>query len=326
MSNVSLSVRVRIDQKAALVNGKVLGPEEMVTVSREGMGEHWESFVKDLKQEDGGWAWSEVRLSDADPGLISGWYRERKDRESEARAKVEAELSELERIVKEGAFEDCPHCVDFSGSEIVYRKGSGRYQFAGFNRPITCWYSTSGASVTDQAARAEYFARHSALEAENSRILKEKNDAAFAAYLPGAQVAYEIECMEREQLMLEKEEKEEEARRARAAKRLESGYWEKETPSYNERRHGAFWCAAVSFGDGPKPIYTWGESTGKWGQAGMLRVPCKPGDIIAWGQKDNRRPDKSDHYLLIMQEDGSMVETDKTAAWKHWQEKHAINA
>lgn len=106
----------------------------------------------------------------------------------------------------------------------------------------------------------------------------------------------------------------------RAAKRLATGYWEKDTPDYNEKRHSAYWCAKVSFPSGPKPVYSWGESTGTWGRAGLLRVECKPGDIIAWGQKDLRRPEKSANNLLLMLENGRMQSLEPREAFRIYTE------
>jgi hypothetical protein len=87
------------------------------------------------------------------------------------------------------------------------------------------------------------------------------------------------------------------------------GYWERETDAYNERRYGKPWCARVTGVDSRgKLVYEWAEWTGHLGQRGLLRAACKPGEIIAWGQKDLRRPHRSDHEILLMGDDGRMTE------------------
>jgi hypothetical protein len=97
---------------------------------------------------------------------------------------------------------------------------------------------------------------------------------------------------------------------------LESGHWELETGAYNERRHGAPWCARVTFPSGPKPVYEFGDSTAKWGKPGLLRVACRPGEVIAWGQKDLRNPGRGEHTIAVMESDGRMREVTKTEAYR----------
>ena len=94
---------------------------------------------------------------------------------------------------------------------------------------------------------------------------------------------------------------------ARGAERLASGFWERETVGYNSRREGKPWCAHVTLNAATGKLdYAWGEWTGRPGEAGLMRLACKPGDLIAWGQKDMRRPDKSTHVIQRMREDGLM--------------------
>lgn len=148
--------------------------------------------------------------------------------------------------------------------------------------------------------------------------LKAERDAAITAATPAILAAIEEHLAQAEAQMLADTA----ARHARWAKRLETGYWEKETPGYNGKRYGAPWCAKVSFTNGAKPEYEWGDSTGKWGNPGLLRVECRPGDIIAWGQKDLRNPAKSEHTIAIMQENGHMETVTKTEAFRHWTATH----
>jgi len=168
------------------------------------------------------------------------------------------------------------------------------------------------------AIEAEYAPALAALEA----AVLAHNAQVFARDLPAAIVAFEAARGANAAAELATREARAKADSAKRAARLESGYWELETGSYNNRRYSAPWCARVTFPSGAKPAYEFGDSTGKWGKDGLLRVECRPGDIVAWGQKDLRRPANSEHHVLIMQAEGRMVETDKTGAFRHWQQMH----
>jgi hypothetical protein len=72
----------------------------------------------------------------------------------------------------------------------------------------------------------------------------------------------------------------------------------------------------VVFPGGPKPEYSFCESSGKWGKPGLMVLPCKPGDIIAHGQKDLRRPGDSENTLLIMRRNGRMKQVERGEAYQ----------
>lgn len=133
------------------------------------------------------------------------------------------------------------------------------------------------------------------------------DEAARQEALPAALVTWRAKQAELEAERAAAEAKREARLAAEAAARLESGYWERETSSYNARRYGKPWCARVTGVDARgKLIYEWAEWTGRIGGTGLLRAACKPGEIIAWGQRDGRRADRSDHELERMDEHGRM--------------------
>jgi len=176
-----------------------------------------------------------------------------------------------------------------------------------------CAYASEEAKA---AVEAEYAPALAVIEA----AIQTHNAEVFARDLPAALAAFEVERAEKTAREIVAKEAKARADAAKWAARLETGYWERDTGGYNERRCSAPWCARVTFPSGAKPVYEFGESTGKWGKAGLMRVECRPGDIIAWGQKDLRHPNKSAHYILIMQPNGSTLETDKTGAFRQWQQ------
>ena len=147
------------------------------------------------------------------------------------------------------------------------------------------------------------------------------NVAEFQRLLPIALATRAKAAEERAKADAEAEAKRQAEITERATNRLATGYWEYETSSYNERRYSSHWCAKVSFPSGAKASYEFGDSTGKWGKPGLLRVECKPGDIIAWGQKDLRCPGNTYHTLLVMLPNGRMKEVDKIEAFRLWQKR-----
>ena len=68
---------------------------------------------------------------------------------------------------------------------------------------------------------------------------------------------------------------------------------ERNTSSYNNRRYSRPWIARVDFSIDPKGVFNWGVWIGSQGEAGILQIEANPGDIIASGQKDFRKPRNS---------------------------------
>lgn len=326
----TIKVRVRIDQKAALLSGKVLQANEIFEVTQEAMGPHWPDLVRDIQCSEQVWIWNKITLCDTDPKLLRDYYEAQSVEQAAAVKAYAAIVEERERLLSEPMQDarcfwapDRMRPWDFGSVAQEFRN------FIGLNRVLPCALF-SGSHPDSQSEIGKRFvalcSKSREQDQRNYEAIRQANDEILAGLLPRMLEAQKAADEAENQKQAEVAAKTAEARKARWAERLASGYWTKETPSYNDRRHGPYWCASVSFADGPKPIYTWGESTGKWGQAGVLRVPCKPGDIVAWGQKDLRRPDKSNHYLLAMDDNGSMVEMSKTQAWKHWQDQHTVKA
>ncbi len=315
----SLKIRVTVDQKAALLAGRILGATVEVEVSPSGIGDLWPTLVGQLDVGENPPSLGGVSVEDATEAAVVAALAAKvkaKQQAEEAQAeRVRAEVAQIEGqlAVYEAALanpmtiEDCYH--------PNVRDGRGA-KYAGCVRRMPALPWTRIANDTPQPIRA-LLERAEALRVANEAAIKAANEAAWAEQKE--RVLAEIDAKiaaEKAEEEAKKTAKAEELR-LRIAERLATGYWERKTESYNERRYGAYWCAAVSFPDGPKAEYSWGESSANGGSAGVLRVPCRPGDIIAWGQKDKRKRN-SEHHLLIMQDDGRMVEVDKAAAWGHW--------
>lgn len=74
----------------------------------------------------------------------------------------------------------------------------------------------------------------------------------------------------------------------------------KETGAYNDRRYGKPWIARVDYSQSSKGEFAFGDWVGRPGSEGELYVEASPGDIVACGQKDFRKPRNSapDYYIV----------------------------
>lgn len=89
------------------------------------------------------------------------------------------------------------------------------------------------------------------------------------------------------------------------------------TDSYNDRRYGKPWIAIVDFSANAQGDYVWGDFVGRPGDAGLLVLEATPGDIIAKGQRDNRKPSNSTTQFYQLQTDGTLgPEITKAEAYK----------
>ena len=79
-----------------------------------------------------------------------------------------------------------------------------------------------------------------------------------------------------------------------------------ETSCYNERRYGKPWIAIMDFTSPSKPEYLFGDFLGAAGDAGELSVDVEPGDVVARGQKDNRKGRGGADGIGVVQADYSV--------------------
>lgn len=112
------------------------------------------------------------------------------------------------------------------------------------------------------------------------------------------------------------------AKEAKFAERLETGRVVFETDRYNDRRYGKPWGAKVTLA-GSKLVYDFDAATvtASYGSGGVIEIPCQPGEVIARGQKDNRRPSSSENIIYKMREDGGLDTIDRVQALNHLREQ-----
>lgn len=179
--------------------------------------------------------------------------------------------------------------------------------------PSLMEYERRQLSAAEAAEVEAIIAEAKALIATSAAEIAALNANELEAALPALREAHAVARAEAEAEAAAKEKELQE----RGAARLASGYWERETAAYNPKREGAPWCARIT---GTKArgelVYEFADSTARHGSAGLLRVACRPGDIIAWGQKDMRRADKSEHRIQRMKEDGLMEDISRTDAFR----------
>lgn len=92
------------------------------------------------------------------------------------------------------------------------------------------------------------------------------------------------------------------------------------TSSYNERRYGRPWIARVTFPTA-KGEFAFGEWVGQPGDPGLLVVDAEPGDIVARGQKDLRKPRNSAPDYYVVGETGELSGIDKADAYRLYQDR-----
>lgn len=301
-----LNISVSIDQKAALLKGLVLRSEEIIEVSPDMMAPDLLRIlvgVIDMSKYPpalrSGAKWADVYttgLSDASVDALIAMLAEMK--ETNDRAVTQRVAQEIEEMAEREA-----RVTKFE-ADGIWRQAREDYGVK--------WEKWQGDHVNIWKMSDDQIARLGARRQVLGPIC-EAHNAPLEMAVAEAKAAQEAKVEAREKA--EKEAKEA-ALVVTATKRLETGYWERETPEYNSKRESAPWCASVTFPDGAKPVYAWGESTGTWGKAGLMRLRCGPGDIIAWGQKDLRRPDRSQHKIQIMLGSGRMRDVTATEAFR----------
>lgn len=303
MSQSSITIRIRNNRRAALLAGRILGDTSDLDVSPSTIGAEWPRLVAllDMNAEPPRLSLPDIGTEETAEGLTRELVAALEQITTrEALQKIEAEVETKRR--QELHREALSKARGILSSEpapatAVYVSPSGEnVQYSTQRRevPTLPYY----ASAPSPDAATEWDSVIAAITAENARL----DAAALATAMPDITA----EISRRKEAAIAAKAEKEAADAARFAARLASGHWEREMSSYNEKRYGAWWCARVDFSTGPKGEYTFGESTASWGKAGILRVACQPGDFIAYGQKDLRRPGNSSNTIQRMKEDGSM--------------------
>ena len=88
--------------------------------------------------------------------------------------------------------------------------------------------------------------------------------------------------------------------------------------AYNEKRYGTPWLARVtSWPVGSRPALAFGIYLGDHhhGGGGEAEIMAKPGDLVRWGQKDNRGNNTTAHWGVV-NDDGTINQLTEAEARK----------
>jgi hypothetical protein len=314
-----VEISVHVDRRAALLLGNDLPPITRVTVAPDSIGaDLWPLLVGMLDT---------VR----NPPELSSSIKVAAATAEEVRAKMQDYAAERDRqhaVARERALQTLENYrttltklreeVARPMTRVEKRNGytNDAFVYQGFERELTVrhlgYADTTAMTEAEVKEINAILAEAKTLTAASQAEVKAANDAELARLQP------EIEAhdAERRRLQDEAAAAKQAALQARFAERLETGYWERETGSYNPRRYKAPWCARVSAGASRGDLdYDFGDSTGRNGSDGLLRVACKPGDVIAHGQTDMRGKNTETTFLR-MKSDGSMETISRTDAYK----------
>jgi hypothetical protein len=88
----------------------------------------------------------------------------------------------------------------------------------------------------------------------------------------------------------------------------------REFGSYNSRRYGRPWIAkVVAWEVGKQPVLSWGSNI----DAHNVEIEAEAGDIVRWGQRDNRGNNTEARWGLV-QGDATIEECSASEAREHW--------
>jgi hypothetical protein len=290
MNTNSLRIVVRIDRQAALLAGRILGETAEIDVSPEGMAGEWPALIKALDLTTTPARVRGYPVTDATEAALRAVIAEAA---AEATARETAQMAANEAAFAEWSADPIRR-ENRNDYGYVWEKWSVRHLSEAFRgRLPDDWQPRKDAAI--------------------ARITPEI-EAHNAPHLTAVEAAKAEQEAQRAKAEAERKAADAVALAARKAQRLESGIYTRKINDYNERREGKPWIAKVVLEAGKLSYEFGGDFSGGWGKGGELSIACAPGDVIAWGQKDLRRPDKSTHVILHMQPDGGMATIDRTQA------------
>lgn len=305
---MKIPVSVQADRKAALLNGVVLQDRVTVEICRDDYSANeWAALVNNLNvSQEPAQLNSSLKIENNHydlGGVTESGGADFKAQFAKSYAKYQADLDDRAERVAEYKADLAAAPIESARIKIERYCGSqydrkfGDLEFDGFSRKIplrpSVRYRTAEIDQLFQAAKDE---------------LDGMNKAAYEAALPALEVALAekkavdaIKAAERAEAARKAEENEAAALAARKALRLKTGLWEKEVTRGNPWRYGAYWVAKIISLRGDKLDYRFSNL----GDESLLRIACRPGEMIAYGQKDFHGRN-GEHNIFIMLADGGM--------------------
>ena len=91
-----------------------------------------------------------------------------------------------------------------------------------------------------------------------------------------------------------------------------------EFSAYNGKRYSRPWGARIGdWSNASKPELVWGAFLGQHGEAGVVEIEASPGDVIRYGQRDNRGNGGINAWAIVGP-DGKITECTPAEARQHW--------
>ncbi len=88
--------------------------------------------------------------------------------------------------------------------------------------------------------------------------------------------------------------------------------------SYNPRRCSKPWVfKVIDWKTGEQPEVEWGSYLGN-DDGGVVEIDAQPGDVVRYGQKDNRNPKHTVRRWAIVGDAGELKDSDAVEAKRHW--------
>ncbi len=326
-----MKISIRIDQKAALLQGLELGPRAVIEITKDQAGAHWPAIVESLINLAVTPAESSLppvatdtvaaflEMMDQQQAHADAKTAEAKIVSDKALARLRSEVEAREAALREPLRETYEFSVVNRHSSQLSRTSGPRIKsFIREIPAVSCysrWGFTSDGVLQENMPEWEALRRRAdELEAQN----RSEIEAANVSALQEQAAVIDAYWAQVDSAEAQRQAEKEHAQQQLLTKRLQSGCWEKDTHAYNRKRYSSPWCAKVTFPDGPKAVYEFGQSSGDRGEAGVMRVPCRAGEIVAWGQKDFRNSNGTTHQLAVMEQDGSMTNVDRVEAYRRF--------
>lgn len=327
-SKTTVQVHVTVDVDAALLRGEIVEPKAIVEVDLLNLSVPARKALLAGNKQDGAFELKDVRYHRPHDKIdqptadkivaileLTGANLELSEAKAEqARLKMNHETAaRLERAQKALAdfLASSPNRGPVLITKALYVSHSAPCQ-AGDGYEAEGWLTTGYDAPTEGLFREEKAAHVKKFDGENA-VLAQSLKADIAAHY----ATLDAKLAEKARVQAEKNAAEHEAEKKL---RLKSGFYEETFEAYNHRRYGRPWGATIRLSLDQVSIefcFVRNAFDGDDGDKGTVTVPCKPGDVIAVGQKDVRAGNSTVNSLLRMEEDGEMTTLTKAEAKRH---------
>jgi hypothetical protein len=305
----TIQVQVRLDQDAAFLRGEVVGDFGVVDLDISSLTTDQRAQLLKHKGYDGQFKIGD-KMDQPTTEMLIALLQSKVDSAKHAKEEEAARALKTAEEYATKVDETIAKCSVKIPATInqkleVWRYSENGYQIEAYPTWDMSVYrygsATEEAKQVADKAEAKLKEAIALLSAENADTVKEHTDKVSEFYAKQEEAKRIAE--EKARYEAEKAAQEENA------ERLKTGRYTHYFGDYNERRYGRPWGATVRLVNG-KLDYNF--NNGSYAN-NHVTIPCKPGEIVACGQKDNRGSG-TENYLFVMEEDGSMRKIERGEA------------